>query len=157
MRKVKNDPFKVIGIAVRTTNENGQSAQDIGQLWGKFMSEGISEKIPNKVDGNLFSVYTNYEGDHSKPYDTILGCKVNTLDDIPEGMVGQSFEGGTYGIFVSKGDLTKGAVFGTWSEIHNQNLDRVFTADFELYGERAQNPVDAEVEVYVGIKNETNV
>lgn len=156
MQTVKIEPFKVIGIAVRTTNENGKSAQDIGQLWGKFMSEGIAEKIPNKVDDNIFSIYTNYQGDHTQPYDTILGCKVSSLELIPEGMVGQSFDGGTYGKFISKGDLTKGVVFGTWTEIWNKNLNRIFTADFELYGAKAQNPTNAEVEVYVGLKNEIN-
>jgi len=152
MQKVKIEPFKVIGIAVRTTNENGQSAQDIGKLWGKFMSEGIAQKIPNTVDTNVFSIYTNYQSDHTEPYDTILGCKVSSLDDIPEGMVGQSFEGGTYGKFISKGDLNKGVVFGTWSEIWKKDLDRVYTADFELYGERAQNPSDAEVDVLIALK-----
>ncbi|MFK8036765.1 MAG: GyrI-like domain-containing protein [Crocinitomicaceae bacterium] len=156
MQKVTIKPFKVIGIAVSTTNEKGQSAQDIGQLWGKFISEGIVEKIPNKVDESVFSIYTNYQGDHTKPYDTILGCKVSTLENIPDEMVGQAFDGGTYGKFVSKGDLTKGIVFGTWSEINQRKLNRVFTADFELYGEKAQNPTDAEVEVYVGVKNDTN-
>ena len=153
MQKVTIEPFIVIGIAVRTTNENGQSAQDIGQLWGKFMAEGIAEQIPNKVDSEVFSIYTNYQGDHTQPYDTILGCKVSSLENIPSGMVGQSFEGGTYGKFVSKGDLTKGVVFGTWTEIWEKNLDRVFTADFELYGEKAQNPTDAEVDVLVAIKS----
>ena len=156
MQKVTIKPFKVIGIAVNTTNKNGQSAQDIGQLWGKFMSEGIAEKIPNKIDASVFSIYTNYQGDHTKPYDTILGCKVSSLEEIPDGMIGQAFDGGTYGKFVSKGDLTKGVVFGTWAEINQRKLDRVFTADFELYGEKAQNPTDAEVEVYVGVKNDTN-
>jgi len=153
MLKVKIEPFKVIGIAVRTTNENGESAQDIGQLWGKFMSERISHKIPDKIDDTIFSIYTNYESDHTKPYDTILGCKVDSLDNIPDGMIGQSFDGGNYGKFVSKGDLTKGVVFGTWSEIWKKDLDRVFTADFESYGEKAQNPTDAEVEVLVAIKD----
>ena len=156
MQKVKIESFKVIGITVNTTNENGKSAQDIGQLWGKFMSEGTIDKIPNKIDTSIFSIYTNYQGDHTKPYDTILGCKVSSLEEIPVGMVGQAFDGGTYGKFVSKGDLNKGIVFGTWSEINQQKLNRVFTADFELYGEKAQDPSNAEVEVYVGIKNETN-
>ena len=152
MQKVKIEAFKVIGIAVRTTNVNGQAGQDIGQLWGKFMSEGIADKIPNKLDANIFSIYTNYEGDHMKPYDTILGCKVSSLDEVPVGMVGQAFDGGTYGKFISKGDLTKGVVFGTWSEIWKKDLDRVYTADFEIYGERAQNPTDAEVDVLIALK-----
>ena len=90
--------------------------QDIGQLWSKFMSEGIADQIPNKVDASVFSIYTNYQGDHTEPYDTILGCKVKSLDSIPEGLVGQAFDGGTYGKFVSKGDLTQGVVFGTWTK-----------------------------------------
>lgn len=156
MQTIEIKPFKVIGIAVRTTNENGKSAQDIGQLWGKFMSEGTTEKIPNKIDANIFSIYTNYQEDHTKPYDTILGCKVDSLAIIPDGMVGQSFDGGTYSKFVSKGDLTKGVIFETWSEINQHKLNRLFTADFELYGEKAQDPTNAEVEVYVAIKNTTD-
>lgn len=35
MQNVKFEPFKIIGIAVRTTNENGQGAKDIGGLWQK--------------------------------------------------------------------------------------------------------------------------
>jgi len=151
MQKVNIEPFKVIGIAVRTTNENGQSAQDIGQLWGKFMSDDIAEKIPNKIETDVLSIYTNYQGDHTQPYDTILCCKVSSLEKIPEGMVGQSFDGGTYEKFVSKGDLTKGVVYGTWLEIWQKDLDRAFTADFEIYGAKAQNPTDAEVAVLVAV------
>lgn len=138
---------KVIGITVRTTNTNGQSALDIGQLWGKLMSEGMAEKIPNKVDDCVFSIYTNYKGDYTQPYDTLLGCAVNSLEKIPNRMVGQSFDGGIYSQFVSKGDLTKGLVFDTWSEIWKQDLDRAYAADFELYGPKTQNPTDAEVEI----------
>ena len=150
--KIIIEPFRLIGISVKTTNENGQSAEDIGQLWNKFMSEGIMEKIPNKIENSILSVYTNYEGDHTQPYTTILGCKVSSLENIPEGMVGQSFNGGVYTGFVSKGDLTKGVVYDTWSEIWKKNLDRVFTADFEIYDEKAQNPADAEVDILVAVQ-----
>jgi predicted transcriptional regulator YdeE len=156
MQTVKIEPFMVIGIAVRTTNKNGKSTQDIGQLWERFISEKIAEKIPNKANNNVFSIYTNYQGDHTQAYDTILGCEVSSLEKVPEGMVGQSFAGGVYRKFISKGDLTKGVVFETWSEIWNENLNRDFTADFEIYGEKAQNPTNAEVEVYVGLKKEDN-
>lgn len=152
MQKVKINAFHVIGITITTTNENGQSAQDIGQLWGKFKAEGIAEKIPNRIDQNILSIYTNYQGDHTAPYDTILGCKVSSIDQVPEGMVTQSFDGGSYGKFTAKGDLTKGLIYGTWTEIWKKGLDRLFTADFEIYGEKAQNPQDAEVDVMVAIK-----
>ncbi len=152
MQTTKIESFQIIGISIRTSNENNQTAQDIGQLWAKFMSEGILQKIPNKISEEILSIYTNYESDHTKPYDTILGCKVSSLNTIPDGMVGQSFEGGTFAQFLSKGDATKGAVYNTWSEIWNTDLNRLYTADFEVYGERAQNPSDAEVDIFVSVK-----
>ncbi len=151
MQKVNIESFQVIGIAVRTTNANGQAAKDIGALWGRFMGENIAAKIPNKLDQSVLSIYTNYEGDHTLPYDTILGCRVSSLEHIPEGMVGQSFEGGSHVPFVSKGDLTKGAVYETWMEIWKADLNRKYTADFEVYGEKAQNPESAEVDIFVAV------
>ena len=152
MEKVNIEAFKVIGISVKTTNENGQSTKDIGELGGKCMSEGILDKIPNKIDNTVYSIYTEYEGDHTQPYTTILGCKVENLDTIPEGMAAKTFNGGNYTKFVSKGDLTKGAVFAKWSKIWEMDLERVYTADFDAYGEKAQNPTNAEVEIFVAIK-----
>lgn len=31
-------------------------------------------------------------------------------------------------------------------------LDRIFTADFEAFGEKAPNPADAEVDFYVAVQ-----
>ncbi len=144
-------PFMVIGIKVKTSNLNGQSAQDIGKLWAKFMSEDIAAQIPAKTSDEIYSIYTNYEGDNTQPYDTILGCKVSSLDNIPKGMIGQSFEGGQYEKFVCVGDLAQGAVYGTWEEIFAKGLNRTYVADFEVYGAKAQNPNNAEVDIFVGI------
>ena len=35
------DAFNIIGISIETTNVNGQTAQDLGQLWGQFYSQNI--------------------------------------------------------------------------------------------------------------------
>lgn len=151
MQTVKIDAFHVIGISVKTTNKDQQSAQDIGALWGKFMQEQILDKIPNKIDNTVYSIYTDYEGDYTQPYTTVLGCKVSSLENIPEGMVGKTFEGGSYTKFVSKGDLTQGVVFQDWLKIWNTGLNRNYATDFEVYGERAMNPNDAEVDIFVGV------
>lgn len=151
MQNVKIEPFHIIGIAIRTTNENGQGAKDIGELWTKFMAENVMNAIPNKVDHTIYSLYTDYESDHTKPYTTLLGCKVEDLETIPEGMVGKAFEGGNYMKITSKGDITKGMIANEWMKIWKSDLDRVYTADFEMYGEKAQNPTDAEVDILIAI------
>lgn len=152
VQNVKIEPFKIIGIAIRTTNENGQAAQDIAQLWGKFMGEGILTKIPNKIDNTIYSLYTDYEGDHNKPYTTIIGCKVKTLEDIPSEMVGQSLAGGDYLKTTARGNLNEGLIVKQWTNIWEMDLDRTYDADFEVFGEKAQNPLDAEIEFLVGVK-----
>ncbi|TXI96843.1 MAG: AraC family transcriptional regulator [Chryseobacterium cucumeris] len=152
MNNVKIEPFKVIGISVRTINENGQAGKDIPVLWEKMISENIVNSIPNKIDNTIYSIYTDYEKDHTKPYTTVLGCKVENLDNIPEGMVGYSFDGGEYLKFVPKGDLSKGLVINEWLKIWEMGLNRTFTADFEVYGEKAQNPSDAEVDIFIAVK-----
>lgn len=152
MQKVRIEPFKMIGIAIRTSNANGQAAKEIGELWGRFMAENILEKIPNKIDPTVYSLYTDYEGDHNKPYTTVLGCKVDHLNEIPDDMIGKSFDGGNYIKMSAKGDLMKGLVGNKWTEIWEMNLDRAYTADFEVYGEKAQNPKDAEVDFLIAVQ-----
>ena len=144
--------FNVIGISVRTTNENGQSGKDIPALWSQFMTEEIQSKIPNKVSEDLFCIYTDYEKDHTKPYTTILGCKVESLDVVPENMIGKTIESANYKELIAKGNLSKGIVFNKWLEIWNSDLDRSFTADFEVYGEKTQNPEKAEVAIYIALQ-----
>lgn len=151
MNTTQIKPFSIIGISVRTTNENGQSGQDIPALWGRFMSEGIAQKIPNKLDESIYCIYTDYEKDHTKPYTTFLGCQVSHLEEIPAGMEGKSFPGGNYLKRIAQGNILEGMVFNAWIEIWNSDLPRIFTADFEVYGEKAQNPSDAEVEIFLAV------
>lgn len=151
MNNQKIQKFNVIGIAMRTTNENGQAASDIPALWNQFMTEQTLQKIPNKINDTLYCIYTDYEKDHTKPYTTILGCKVDNLDSIPEGMVGKTFNESLYEKRTAKENLLQGLVYNEWLEIWNSNLDRAFTSDFEVYGEKAQDMENAEVDIFVAI------
>jgi predicted transcriptional regulator YdeE len=144
--------FYVLGIAVRTSNENGQAAKDIPALWNQFMSEGVMNKIPNKLDNTVYSIYTEYEEDYTKPYTTVLGCKVSSLDNVPAGMKGIVIAEGDYIRCTAKGNMTEGAVYHEWTRIWNSDIPRSYTTDFEVYGEKAQNPADAEVDIFLAIK-----
>ncbi len=152
MTTIQNDSFHIIGITVRTSNNNGDAARDIGALWQKWMSENIIEKIPNKLTSNIYSVYCNYESDYKGPYTTLLGCKVASIDTIPAGMEAIEIKGGQYKRFTTKGNLNEGIVYQEWIHIWNSNLNRAYTADYELYDEKAMNPADAEVNIFVALK-----
>lgn len=144
--------FQVIGISVRTTNENGQSANDLEELWGRFWGEDIQKQIPNKVNDDIYAVYTDYETDFNGPYTAIIGSAVTSLENIPEGFVGLDIETAEYKKFVSKGKMPE-AVFNTWMEIwQNKDLNRTYQADFTVHGKKYHDRDNAEVETFIAVK-----
>lgn len=54
---------------------------------------------------------------------------------------------------VSKGALSqRKIIYYPWLEIWEMELDRTYTADFEIYGEKTQNLQDAEVDIMIAVK-----
>ncbi len=152
MEHIDISPFNLIGIQIRTnTNGISQLTLDMQGLWSKFISENIEEKISDKVDNTIYAVYTDYEGDFTKPYTAFIGCRVTKLDSIPHGLIARSFKGGVYKKVIAKGNLLDGIIYDKWIYIISLNLDRKYDADFEVYGEKAKNFLDAEVEVLIGV------
>lgn len=150
--KTTIEKFYVIGISVRTTNEGGQAAKDIPQLWDRFVSEDIESKIPNKASTDLYGIYTEYEGDFTQPYTTIVGYKVNSLDNVPDGLIGLTIETANYEKFTAKGKLSDDIVFNKWTEIWKSNLDRAYVTDFEVYGEKSCEMDNTEVDIFIAVK-----
>lgn len=145
--------FKIIGISTRTTNKDNKSQQDLEKLWGKFMSENIFEKIPNKISNEILSIYTDYVSDFTEDYTTIIGVSVSTLDKIPSELIGREFPAENFEKFTAKGEMPY-AVVNTWIEIwqKDKELNRKYTYDFEVYGEKSQNGENSEVEIYIATK-----
>ncbi len=151
MEKIEN--LKVVGIAVETTNENGKSQEDLGNLWKHFYTENISSQILNKESDDIYSIYTDYETDFTGKYTAIIGLRVKSLDQIPNGLIGREFEGGKSQKFVAKGEMPN-AVISKWQEIWKSEsvLDRKYSVDFEVYGEKSQKGENSEVDIYISIK-----
>ncbi len=59
---------------------------------------------------------------------------------------------GKYSKFIAKGDLNKGVVYNAWGKIWQINSDRAYDTDFEVYGEKAKDSSNAEVEIFVAFK-----
>ena len=147
------DTLKIIGIATVTTNQNGQAATDLGQLWGRFGTEHIMEKIPGKLGTEVYSVYTDYESNYQGHYTTIIGARVASLEEIPDGMTGREFEPIKFKKFTAKGEMP-GAVVATWQEIWSKDaeLNRAYLYDYEVYGDRCQLGDQSEVDIFVGVR-----
>ncbi|MEM0994282.1 MAG: WYL domain-containing protein [Bacteroidota bacterium] len=143
------ESFHIIGIAQKMNHDNAM--QEIPKLWNRFMGENLMNDIPNKLDFAIYALYTDYESDYKGAYTTILGCKVSHLAQIPEGMVGKSFKGGNYQKMTATGNLQDGIVYKAWTEIWKMDINRAYTTDFEIYGEPAQQPTAAAVDIYIAV------
>lgn len=147
----EKEELTIVGISLRTTNENGQAMKEIPEFWQKFMEENIQQKISNIVNPTIYALYTDYESDHTKPYSMILGYQVADLDNIPEELTVKIIPASKYAVFTAKGNLTQDAVYNSWKEIWETDLDRAYKTDVEVYGEKAINPTNGEAEIFVSL------
>ncbi len=150
-KTIELDEFQIVGISTRTTNQNGQSKNDIDGLFTTFTRLNLVDKIPNKKTSDVYCVYTDYEGDFNAPYTVILGCKVSSKDNLANGFVAKTIPKAKYQVYKSTGKLPD-CVGDTWNKIWKSDIDRKYAADFDLYGAKSQSPNNAEVETYVSVK-----
>lgn len=141
----------VSGIEIKTTNQDEKSMQDIEKTWQKLFLEGIYEKIQNKSNSKTIGLYTEYEGDYTKPYTFIAGTETNKNVEGNNEIVSKIIPKGKYAKFVITGDV-KNAVRQAWQEIWNMDLKRKYTCDFEEYQNNAKN-MQQEIHIYIAIKD----
>lgn len=157
--KMENqEAFTVVGIAARTNNAKEAGPDGIiGKQWGRFFGEGVAAKIPNRADENIVAVYTDYASDVNGDYTFLIGARVTNAESLPEGLVAKTVPAGRYTVFTSERGPVQKVVVDTWKKVwatpkRELGGDRAYKADFELYGQRAQDPADAVMEIHIGIK-----
>lgn len=147
---VKLEEKVITGIRIKTTNQDGKAMQDIGITWQKLFADGIYEKIPNKVNGKTIGLYTEYEGDYTKPYTFIAGAEVSREVQIGEEIESIMIPKGKYAKFVITGDV-QNAVGQAWQEIWNMDLKRKYTCDFEEYQNNSEDMQKQEIHIYIAL------
>ena len=155
---VEKEGFTVIGISARTSNAKEVTDQGvIGKMWARLFQEGVLAKIPNKADRNIVAVYTDYASDHNGEYTYLLGARVTSDSEVPAGMVAKKIPGQKFGVFTSDKGPAQKVVPQVWMKIDSLpgtavGGNRLYKADFEIYDERASDPENLQIDVYVGIK-----
>jgi predicted transcriptional regulator YdeE len=157
-RAVEQEGFTVVGIAVRTSNaEQVTAARPIGKQWERLFKEGVLAAIPNKEDGNIVAVYSEYASDKDGEYTYLLGARVRKVESVPAGMTVENVPAGRYAVFTSQRGPVEKVVVETWRRVWEtpKNAlggDRTYKEDFEVYDQRAQNPAEAVVDLYVAVR-----
>ncbi|NEU10494.1 AraC family transcriptional regulator [Flavihumibacter sp. R14] len=148
-----NGGFKLIGLQLdkKTSNEAGQSSHDCGSLWQKFESEDYFKRVPGKLTDEIFAVYFDYEGDHTRPFSYFIGCQVEDSTEVPEGMSSLNIPRGNYTRLTTNGPMPD-CVADAWEEIWKSRIERRYSYDFEVYGDKSRDWSNAEVEIYLSVR-----
>jgi predicted transcriptional regulator YdeE len=137
-----------IGLELRTNNAECSSTMPAHK--NKFFRENIPAKISNKINDTIFALYTDYEGDYTKPYSWILGYEVSSLEEIPQGLVGKVIPESTYAVFTTQ-DIFPQGLIAAWQAIWQSGLQRSYTSDFEAYPSDFDPQKNPEIKVYIAI------
>jgi len=150
-------PFYVAGWQVRTNNADEASGKSkIGPLWQRFMQQNLAAQIPNRVDGALIVVYSNYASDEKGEYDYLIGARVRSVENLPNGVTWRKVEPGAYAVILTDKGQMPGVLRAAWARIWKLSPaelggKRAFITDYEIYDDRSANPQSAQVEIRVGL------
>ena len=158
-KKAHQQEFSIVGIEARTSNAMEMKGDGvIAKQWQKFFQDGVQQKITNRADQNLYAVYSDYASDRNGEYSFVIGVKVKDGAAVPPGMVLKKIPAGDYAVVTSeKGPVGK-VVTAAWQRVYmledkkEMGGARAYKADFEVYDNRATDPQNSQVDLYIGLK-----
>lgn len=153
MSKVTVEEIYLIGLSLKTktSNAHGQSGIDCKNLWHQFEDGNYAATVHDRTGDEIYGVYHQYEGDSSKPFFYFIGCRVKKGTAAPAGLESLTIPAGLYEKLVVTGKMPD-CVTKAWKEVWNANYQRTYQTDFEVYDERSKDWNNAEVDVYVSVK-----
>lgn len=158
-RLVRLEEFTIAGISARTTNARELSGSGvISGLWNRYFSENIAKQLAqHSLSQKIYSVYAEYENGAIGEYTSLIGNRVADKSAIASPSITTiTLPAAQYAVFTSRrgplSEVVAEAWQFIWSWSMNSELSRTFTGDFEHYDERASNPNDAIVEIYVAVE-----
>lgn len=139
----------VIGIELCTSND--QAFQTIPGHWARFTREKVLEQLPQRLGGDVFAVYTNFENagrDNSGIYSLVIGAQVPAGTPLPAGMVRAVVPASQRAVFeVAAGRHDQ--VGRAWQDIWQRTgLHKTFIAEYERY------QPDGRIEISIGLQEE---
>lgn len=152
--------IKLMGITARTNNANeaNVSLAKITPTVQKYFHEDLPAKIPHRAKpGTTFCAYTDYESDVTGDYTYFIGEEVSSFEDVPEGFQTLSIPAQVYAKFTTEPGPMPHVIIEAWQKIWQMTSEdfggsRCFSADFEVYDERASDHQNVILDVYIAIK-----
>lgn len=140
---------RVVGLMIRTNNNDENMTQVIGGLWQRFFADGIYQSILNKQNGCSIGLYSNYENSVRGAYDVTVCCEVSECEKLPIDVEVKIIPAGKYAKFVVRGHMQI-AVVEFWTKLWSMDLNRKYSYDFEEY-QSGGDMENCEIHMYISI------
>ena len=147
--------FSVVGVSQMITAGPDGASEQINDLWQHFFESQIGHVLQQRRDDIVYAVYSDYQGDFSKPYRLTIGFKIE--DGVvaqklsPELLYHAQVKTADYAMMSAAGEQPK-ALIETWTAIWQSDLPRRYETDFEVYGPNFFKEGLHEILVCVGVK-----
>lgn len=150
----KVDSFMIIGSELITTDRNGEAFTKVPQFEEEFVLRRMNELIPNRTTPGLrYGLNCRHRGGY---YSFIAGEQVCSLEEIPDGMTGETIPEGIYAVFIVNGGPLPFKVVETiiyayqqWLPASEYQWDS--RPGFNLYF-NASGRSDSDIRIYIPIK-----
>lgn len=159
--KVQFPQITLAGISVRTNNktELNPEISKIKNVANYYWKNQVAKQLIARLSpGITYAVYTDYASNECGDYTYFIGEKVEplALQDklnfnkliIPTGL---------YQKFTTEPGKIPDIILSAWKDIWTMSPEilggeRNFTADFEVYDQRAANPNHAIIDIFINLK-----
>lgn len=144
----------ITGIIGRASNNSPEEGAVIGQLWARFMGEGLDRAILNtQVEPyGCFALYYNYDFTDMS-YDLLIGCQTDATET-PADMERVEIPAARFAKFTIRGGDCVKSVQEVWAAIwadEELTAQRAFTVDFEAYLP-GEDMSCADIDIFVALK-----
>lgn len=155
------DNILIAGLTVRTNNqlEMNPETSKIGGLVYQYMTSNTADSLQHRTQpGKTFAVYTDYASDASGDYTYVIGEAVSSAEGQDASITTTQIPSGQYEKFTTAQGPIPEVVGNAWQQIWQMNAadlggQRRFDADFEVYDQRAANPAQAIIDIYIGVES----
>jgi predicted transcriptional regulator YdeE len=162
MQKTIQNNSEIILVGIKTRTSLQQELNPATAKIGAFIQQYFQQQIPDQIShranpGTLYCVYTEYESDYRGEYTYFIGEKVDSLN-ANESLASLIIPAQKYAKFTTQPGEMPQVVIESWQNIWKmspQDLggERRYHADFEIYDERASDPMKTVLDLYIGIED----
>ncbi|MDG1436364.1 MAG: effector binding domain-containing protein [Rickettsiaceae bacterium] len=153
--------IKLVGITARTSNANEMNPDMalIGPTINRYFSNNLGEKILDRVKPYMtYCVYTNYASDESGDYTYFVGEEVSSFENVDSIFEKHIIPAQTYIKFECGPGNMPDLCISAWQDIWQMTPDdlggaRSYISDFEIYDQRAIDPENTVLDIYLGVDN----